>query len=158
MRKLETAAAAFSLAVFASYYLVPPGLYFAFAGFCALISLAALFLKGDARTRLMLICLSAAVGFSVSYVSYQYKTLPARDLAGTEQAVTLKVTDYPEIYDNYSTVNVRLTGENLPHLTALLYAYGDEINALLPGDIVAAKVRFKSADERYGEEFGGYNA
>ncbi len=158
MRKLATAAAAFSIAVFVAYYLVPPWLYFAFAGLCALISLAALFMKGDMRTRVLLICLSATVGFSVSYVSYQYKTVPARNISGAERSVTARVTDYPEIHDNYSTVTVRLTGENIPHLTALLYAYGDEINGVLPGDNIEANVRFKSADERYGEEFSGYNA
>lgn len=148
MRRLATAAVAFSIAVFASYYLVPPGFYFACAALCALLSISALFLKGDTRMRVLLIALATAVGFSVSYVSNQYKTLPARELAGTEQSVTARVTDYPEIHDSYSTVNVRLTGKNSPHLTALLYAYGDEINGLLPGDIVEADVRFKLADER----------
>ncbi len=158
MRKLATAAVAFSIAVFASNYLVPPRFYFACAALCALISLSALFLKGDSRTRVLLIFLSAAVGFSVSYVSYQYKTVPAGEISGTEKSVAARVTDYPEIQENYSTVTIRLTSEDTPHLTALLYAYGDEINGVLPGDNIEADVRFKSADERYGEAFSGYNA
>ena len=64
MRKLATAAVAFSIAVFASYYLVPPDYYLACAALCALLSLSALFLKGDTRIRVLLIFLAAAVGFS----------------------------------------------------------------------------------------------
>lgn len=158
MRKLATAAVAFSVAVFVSHYLVPPDFYFVCAALCALLALAALFMKGDTRTRVLLIFLSAAVGFTVSYVSYQYKILPARDLSGAEESVRARVTDYPEIHDSYSTINVKLTGSDAPHLTALLYAYGDELNGLLPGDMVEANVRFKTADERYGEVFSGYNA
>ncbi|PKM74168.1 MAG: hypothetical protein CVU91_03750 [Firmicutes bacterium HGW-Firmicutes-16] len=158
MRKLATAAAAFSVAVFVSHYLIPPSLYFACAALCALLSLSALFLKGDTRTRVLLIFLSAAVGFSVSYVSYLYKAVPADEISGTEKLVTARVTDYPEIRENYSTVTVRITGDDSPHLTTLLYAYGDEIDGVLPGDNIEAYVRFKSADERYGEAFSGYNA
>ncbi|MEA4894021.1 MAG: ComEC/Rec2 family competence protein [Oscillospiraceae bacterium] len=158
MRKLATAAAAFSAAVFASHYLVPRGVYLICAAACALLSLSSLLLKGDARTRVLLVSLSVAFGFLVSQASYQYKILPAARISGTEKTVTARVTDYPEIHDSYVTATVRLTGEDTPRLAALLYAYGDEISDLSPGDIVEATVGFKQADIRYGEEFSGYNA
>ena len=158
MRKLATAATAFALAVFISHYLVPPDYYIISAVACVLLSLSAFFFKNDARTRGLLIFLSAAVGFSVSLMSYQQKTLPAREISGTEQSVTARVSDYPEIYEEYSTVTIRLTGEGTPRLMAELYSFGDELAELKPGDLIRANVTLKAADERYGESFGGLNA
>jgi len=158
MRKLATAAATFALAVFISHYLVPPDYYIISAAACALLSLSAFLFKGDARTRVLLIFLSAAVGFSVSRLNYQQKTLPAREISGTEQTVTARVTDYPEIYEEYSTVTVRLTGDGVPHLVSEIYSFGDELAELKPGDLISADVTLKTADERYGESFSGLNA
>ena len=158
LRKLATTAFAFSAAVLASHYLIPPHLYIICALVLAALSLTALFFNGDMRTRILLITLAAVIGFAWCYVSYQYKTLPARELSGTERTMTAVVTNYPEIHEEYSTVTVRLTGKDMPNLGSLLYAYGDEFNGLEPGDIVKARVRLKTADERYGEAFSGNNA
>jgi len=108
MRKLATAAMAFSAAIFISHYLVPPDYYLACAIGCAVLFLSTIFLKSDARTRVLLISLADAVGFLISDISYTYKTVPACEISGTEQSVIARVTDYPEIHDDYTTVNVRL--------------------------------------------------
>jgi len=123
MRKLATAAIAFSAAVFASHYLVPPDYYLACGALCAARSLSAIFLKNDFRKRVLLIILAAAVGFLISLVSYTYKTVPAREISDTEQSVTARVTDYPEIYDDYTIVTVKLMGDKVPKLGAVLYSF-----------------------------------
>ncbi|NCC68942.1 MAG: hypothetical protein EOM14_12255, partial [Clostridia bacterium] len=125
MRKLATAAIALSAAVFASHYLLPPDYFLLCAAVCVVVSLPALFLKNDMRRRALLITLSAAVGFSVSYISYTYKTVPAREISGSEQSITARVTDYPEIHDEYAAVSLRLTGDNddVPKLGAVLYSF-----------------------------------
>ncbi len=158
MRKLATAAIAFSAAVFASHYLVPPDYNFVCAALCAVLSLSAIFLKNDMRKRVLLIFLAAVVGFIISLASYTYKTVPAREISGTEQIVTARVTDYPEIYDEYSTLSIRLTSDNVPKLGAVLYSFEDELAELEPGDIITANVKLKAADERFGEAFSGNNA
>lgn len=158
MRKLATAAIVFSAAIFASHYLVPPDYYLICVALCAVFSLTAIFLKNDMRTRALLIFLAAAVGFLMSLASYTYKTVPAREISGTEQAITARVTDYPEIYDEYSTLSIHLTSDNAPKLGAVLYSFEDELAELKPGDIITANVKLKTADERYGEAFGGNNA
>lgn len=158
MRKLASAAIAFSAAVFISHYLVPPDYYLACTIGCAVLSLLAIFFKNDKRTRVLLISLAAAVGFLISFTSYIYKTVPARELSDTEQTVTARVTDYPETHDDYTTVTIRLTGDNAPRLGAQLYSFEDELAELKPGDIVTADVKIKTADERYGEAFSGNNA
>lgn len=158
MRKLATTAIAFSAAVFAAHYLVPPEYYLICAAAFAVLSLSAIFLKNEMRTRALLILLAAAVEFLVCFAAYTYKTLSAREIADTEQTVTARVTDYPEIYDDYTTVAIRITGEDVPKLGAVLYSFEDELADLQPGDIITADVKLKTADERYGEAFSGNNA
>lgn len=158
MRKLATAAIAFSATVFISHYLVAPEYFLLCAAICALLSFIAIILKNEARTRALLILLAAAVGFLASFISYNYKTLPAREISDKELVVTARVTDYPEIYDDYAKIAVKLTGDSAPKLRAELYSFGDEVNGLMPGDLISANVRLKAADERYGEAFSANNA
>ncbi|MBP8640105.1 MAG: DNA internalization-related competence protein ComEC/Rec2 [Oscillospiraceae bacterium] len=158
MRKLATAAIAFSVAVFSSYYLVPPKYYLICAAAFAAFSLSAILFKNKIRMRLLLVFLAAVVGVLVSFVAYTNKTLPAHEISGTEQTITARVTGYPEIYEEYSTVSIRLTGDNAPKLGAELYSFEDELSVLKPGDIIEAEVKLKTADERYGEAFIGNNA
>jgi len=158
MRKLATAAIAFATAVFISHYLVPPEYYLLCAALCAMLSLSAILLKNVARTRVLLIFLAAAVGFPAGFLSYNFKTLPAREISDTEQTISARVTDYPEFYEDYAKVAVKLTGDNAPKLHAELCAYGDELSSLKPGDLIEADVRLKTADERYGEAFRANNA
>ena len=158
MRKLATAAIAFSVAVVVSHYLVPPNLYLLLAAAFAVLSLSAIFCKGDIRIRLLLITLAAALGFSISYYSYLTKTVPARNVSETVLKVTARVTDYPNVYEDYTSVPIHLTGSNVPNLNALLYSYDTKLPALSPGDIISADVKLKVSDERYGEAFSGKTA
>ncbi|MEL7604199.1 MAG: ComEC/Rec2 family competence protein, partial [Bacillota bacterium] len=158
MRKLATAAVAFSAAVSLAYYLVPPAFYLPCIRAGVLLALGALLLRGDARRRLLFICLAAALGFAASHVSWQQKTLPAREISGEKLHIEARVTDYPKLYDNFATIRVQLTGENTPHLYAELYSFGSELNMLTPGDLVSAPATLKAADERYGLAFGADNA
>ncbi|NCB73861.1 MAG: ComEC/Rec2 family competence protein [Clostridia bacterium] len=158
MRKLATAALAFSASVFLAHYLVPPEYLLLCAALCALLSFSAILLKNEARTRALLILLAAAVGFMASFVSYYFKTLPARDVSDKELVVTARVTDYPELYEDYAKVLVKLTGDNAPKLNAELCSFGGELDGLRPGDLITANVRLKTADERYGEAFSANNA
>ena len=158
MRKLAISAVAFSAAVFLSHYLIPPTYYL----ICALISAAAvlpaLILKETARTRLLLIVLSAAVGFAAAYLTYQSKTLPAREISGSTLRITARVTDYPELNEDYATAAIRLIGESTPRLAARLCSFDGALDKLVPGDLICVEATLKTADERYGEAFARYNA
>ncbi|MDR1131545.1 MAG: ComEC/Rec2 family competence protein, partial [Oscillospiraceae bacterium] len=123
-----------------------------------LLSLSALFFRAERRTAILLVLLSAANGFCAARLSYELKTLPAREISGAELSIEARVTDYPELYESQTTVRVRLTGDSAPKLDALLYSFGDELDALEPGDRVRAAARLKTADERYGASFSGSNA
>ena len=88
MRKLATAAISFSAAVFASNYLVPAEYYFIFAAAFASLSLSAVFLKNEKRTRALLVFLAAAAGFLICFSAYTYKALPARERFFTGLSMT----------------------------------------------------------------------
>ncbi len=142
----------------AAHYLVPQNYYLLAAAVITLLSLSGIFAKGDIRIRVLLITLAAALGFLVSFISYQSKTVPARAISDTELQVTAKVTDYPSIYEDYTSVPIRLTGANVPNLNALLYSYDTELPSLSPGDIISADVKLRTSDKRYGEAFSGKTA
>ncbi|NLH01152.1 MAG: MBL fold metallo-hydrolase [Clostridiales bacterium] len=93
-----------------------------------------------------------------SWGSYNFKTLPAREAAGKELAVSARVEDYPEEHGTYSTVIMRLTGNNVPKLRAILYCFDKELPELCPGDLITADVNMKPADNRYGKPYGKLNA
>ncbi|MGI5984815.1 MAG: MBL fold metallo-hydrolase [Clostridiales bacterium] len=158
MRKLAIASIAFSAAVYMSHYLVPPEFLMLFGAVCAVLSLAGLFLKSSIRRSFLLITVAAALGFSISFISYVSKTLPARDVSDSEQKITARVTDFPSESEKYAKVSIRLTGDNVPNLNAMLYSFDKDILELLPGDIINADVKLKTADERYGEPFSRDNA
>ena len=158
MRKLAIAAVSFSVAIFVSHYFIPPEFYFVFTIVSGLLCVPAFFLKGDRRRYLLLIMLAASLGFLVSGIFYNYKTLPAKALSDSELTITAKVTDYPQIYDTYSTVNIKLTGKNTPSFNSVLYCFDENLPELKPGDIVSADVKLKKADERYGKSYSGFNA
>lgn len=158
MRKLATIAISASAAIFAAHYLLPAGAWI-FAGIiCALLSFSALLLKGERRVRVLLICLSLSVGFFVCEISYHTKNLPSESLNGSDAFIEAEVSDYPVIRDSYSSVLLKLRSEGLPHVNAVLYSYDSPLPELVPGNIITASVRLKSADLRYGEDYDGYNA
>lgn len=158
MRKLATAAAAFSAAIFAAYYLLPPERLWYFAAGAALCSLAAFFLRGDARLRLLLIALAAAAGFGAFRLTYDSRAVPAAALSGQELVIEARVTDYPDVYEHSTYVPVQLLGGSTPKLGATLCYYDTEAPALAPGDVVRLKASLREAGTRYGKPYAGLNA
>lgn len=158
MRKLATFAAAFSVAVYIAHYLVPERLFLPLCGACAVFCLASLLFKGEARLRVFLITLAFCAGFGVSALSYQTKTLPSALLDGKQLTVEAKVTEYPTQYDDYSVVEVRLGGDIVPHVQALLCSGEFDISGLTPGDTVRFDAALKSSNVRYGRAWDGYTS
>lgn len=159
MRKLATAAAAFSAAVFVSYYLLSPELLWYAAALSAAFAALSFFLKGDARLRVLLLTLAAAAGFAVFRTAWDSRAVPARALSGREQVIEALVTDYPEKYENSTYVSIELTGKNTPRLGArLCYYYDQKAPNLRPGDRIRVRVALRAADTRYGRPYTGLNA
>lgn len=158
MRKLAWAAGAFSAAVFVACFLPLDARALYAAGALLLAGLLCLFFRGNMRLRVLLCACFAALGMLWTYAHHSIFIAPVQELDGLQTTATLRITDYPKIYDDYSVVTARLTADTLPRCTVSLYAYEASVDHLRPGDIVEADVRFRSATERYDEEIWSYTS
>lgn len=158
-RKLATAALSFSGAVYLSHYLLPRGLWIATAGTLALISIALAFaLRGEVRLRALLIGIAASLGLCVCSIHYEMYNAAAAELTGTERIISAELLDYPRVEETYSSLEMKLIGEELPHLKAYMYSYDFDLSALKPGDIIEINARLRASDMRRGEAYDRYNA
>lgn len=105
----------------------------------------------DYRLRILsLSLLGAAAGLLLSYTQLSFTLLPAENLSGETLEVECRVIELPRVYESSTSVEVRLCGENVPHVRCRLTLYGQELPEI--GDELSATVRFSSARFRYGEE------
>lgn len=156
IRRLAWAALSFSAAVFLAHFVVPGQYVLRCAAVCALLCLPALLLKGKNRQRAVLLCLFLSLGFARYWAQTALVIGPAEAYAGETRTVTARVTDYPVVYDGYTTVYVRLMDETLPSRDAMFYSYDGACGDLRPGDLITAETRLRSAYLRMGEETDTY--
>ncbi len=151
MRKLAWAALGFAAAVISAEYSILPyrGLPYIAAALAAL-SLLGLLIRGDGGRRVVLCLLSAAVGVLWWWGHYTLHILPCEAVVGETVEITAVVTDYPQIEDDYTRVEVRIT-DGAPKEKAVLYLYYAELNDVQPGDIITAEIKITSALTRSGE-------
>ena len=156
MRKLAITAFSFSAAIFAANYLIPLSwLFWLGSGFlgCALLLLLA-------RRRWMILFVLSLFGLAAGCFCYafhaQRTTLQVLSLDGETEEIRAQVLEYPRVYEEYCRVEVRLTGETLSGLNGILYANGDTLKDVCPGDIVSCSARLRRADQRYGERYDQY--
>ena len=158
VRLLFTAACGFAAAALAAHYALP----LEFLPWCAMILLAlalpALLLKGDARTRALILLISAAIG-SAYYSGYTRLAVePADALAGKELSFTARVLETPERDEGFAMTYVRLAEEGYPSVRTAVYDYNGYMGGLRAGDLVRMTARLSSATERYGAETDIYSS
>ena len=158
MRKLAAAALAFSAAVFAANYILPTAWPPVFAialavGGAVLTAFHRKWLRG-----FVIVSIAAAVGFGLFFIHAQRTTVKARELDGTSRELTVRLLDYPQVYDSYCRASVRVEGEGLPRLNALLYDSDMWIAGAEPGQLLRFTGSLKAADTKYGEDYDYYNS
>ena len=154
VRKLATFTAGFAAAVFLAHYFVPTSRYLTAACICAGLYLLSAFFLVHEKKRVLIITAAAAIGFAACAANLYFKQEPANAFAGQTADVEAVVTEYPDVYDDYCAVTVRLTGD-APHVRTL--AYGD-FSEVVPGDVVRFYAYFKYSAERYGKPWDGYTS
>ena len=158
MRVLAIAALSFSAAVFLAQYLLPfswlpaAALLLAAAG-ALLFSRRRLWLRGFA----LMLC-GAALGLGCFWLHGLRTTVPAALLDGQTRQIQAEISDWPQNYERYTRVQVRLHTEGLPPLGALLYDNDGSLRDALSGQWIETEARLLPADRRYGERYDGYNA
>lgn len=158
MRSLAITALSFSAAVFAACYWLP---YDVLPLLAAIVCGLGILLFAPRRRWLrgtVLALLACGVGLGWFWLHGQTTAVPAARLDGETRTIRALVTDYPLNTDSYSRVTVRLETEGLPRLNALLYDNSRSLSDTQPGERLELEARLRSADTRYGEKDGTYNA
>ena len=160
MRKAALLCGALSLAVFVAFYLLPESVLLPAAGVCALLSALSLLLpRGKSRTRAHLALLGAAIGLFAFFVQEHFLAAPSDALAGEKRVISVRVTDYPDIYDTSEYITVRVTDPELPGVKCRIASYDTEnFSALTPGDELSIPVKLLPARERNGQSVDTYAA
>ncbi len=155
-RKLTVAAGGFSAAIFAANYVLPPDLLSNAAIVSAFLG-ALLLLPGRRWLRPAAIALMSftlgILAFQVNYDSTVGKTL---DFNGESHEIYAELTDYPTVYEDYCRLEVKLLGDELPGLRAIVYDNDMSCKELLPGQRISFTGSVRRADTVYGESYDHY--
>ena len=156
MRVLARAAFAFSAAIFAANYLLPlPWLLYG-AVLAALLSAGLLLLRRKWLQGISVCLLFFGIGLVYFQWNHARTVSRAQTFDGGTYTVYGEVTDYPERYDGYCRLELRLLGDELPGGKAVVYDEAFSGNGLSPGDRVCFTGRVRAADSLYGESYDGY--
>ena len=160
MRKAALLCGTLSLAVFVSFYLLPESVLLPAAGVCALLSALSLLLpRGKGRARAHLALLGAAIGLFAFFVQEHFLAAPSDALAGEKRVISVRVTDYPDIYDTSEYITVCVRDPDLPGVKCRIASYDTEnFTALTPGDELSVPVKLLPARERNGQSVDTYAA
>ncbi len=158
MRKLATAALAFSAAVFAANYILPSVWAPVCAAALAVLGAVLLAFRRKWLRGLVIALLGMALGLGWFSAHALLTKVPAAELDGKTREITARLLEYPQTYDTYCRALVRLEGDGLPHLDALVYDSGRWLRNAEPGQIVRFTGRLGPADTKYGEAYDAYNA
>lgn len=158
MRKLATAAISFSAAVFAANYILPLSVLPYVAAVLVLAGIGLMLFKRRWLLLFELIFLFFGFGLAVFAVNAGIKSAPVAALDGRTLMIECRVLDYPTVYDDYARIDVRLVGDGLPKLRAILYDNSLEMTELTPGNIVQLEAKLRPADTRFGKEYDYYNS
>lgn len=152
VRKLAIFSIGYAASVFAAHYILPYETLLTAVVLAAAAALPGLLFKGNARKRILLAALAAAIGFLGYKYHYDSTVIPCEELTGKTLTVQVQVLDYPMHYDYCSRINVKLKTDGVPQVKTAIYDYDHKLTDVEPGDMLSVKLRFRSAATRYGEE------
>lgn len=153
MRKLCLFAVPFGAAALLCCLLLPTAGLPLLAALCAGGALLSLLLRGDARTRSVLVCLGCGAGLLWFWGWHAAYAAPGEAFAGTRAKLTAQVCGYPEESKLGVRVPVLLETPD-GTVRTMLYADG-EFSLLQPGDEVTGTLRTSRSD-RFGSEESSY--
>ena len=145
MRKLATAAFSFAGGIFLAQYLLPLRWQLPLGAFCAVLVIMGFLWKGNARRRIVLICIDASLALVYNWLYVRFIQLPAEEWAETEQTqLSMTLLDYavPTAYGARATVRPAIDG--LREIKAVYYG-DDSLLALAPGCVITDDVYLRSA-------------
>lgn len=152
VRILCTASIGYCTAVFLSHYLLFGESVVAVLALPVMLALSAFLFRGRMRTRLIIAALAMALGFGQYWLHYGLTAAKCEVFAGKEVDTTARITDFPDIRDRCVLLSVKITGDELPNVSALIIDYSNEEADFRPGDEIKVKLKLRSVTERFGEQ------
>ncbi len=152
VRILCTASIGYCTAVFLSHYLLFGESVIAVLALPVMLALSAFLFRGRMRTRLIIAALAMALGFGQYWLHYDLTAAKCEVFAGKEVDTTARITDFPDIRDRCVLLSVKITGDELPNVSALIIDYSNEKADFRPGDEIKVKLKLRSVTERFGEQ------
>lgn len=114
------------------------------------------FKKFRFRAGAAVLLLAAGLGFAW-YWGYTALTVTrAAAYVGEKRTVSVRIEDFPVLYDEYSRVEAVSVDAEIPHVRMLLYDYDGGFGELRPGDVVDMPLKLLSAGTFYGEDSDYY--
>ena len=156
MRKLATAALAFSAAIFLANYILPSGWLLVIAVISAAAGAGLALLHRRWLTPAVLTLLFFSFGL-LRYALYAEATLErAAQYDGETVSVEGRLLDYPDVYTGYNRLQIRIEGGELPHFRAIVYDNDRLFSKAEPGDHVRFTASVRTADTLYGKPYDNY--
>jgi len=144
MRKLAVASLAFAAGVLLAHYVIPSACWNIVSVSAVMLAvLSVICCRGELRVRVLLICLFLTLGILRYDVQMRMKVDSTEQYVGQVHKISAVVVDYPDVYDDYSRVTVRLLSDNLPKVKAMFYEYNNVSDKLKPGDLIKIHVNAK---------------
>jgi len=158
MRKLAAVTLSFSAAVLAANYILPINRLLDIAAVLGLIGAVLLLLLKKKYKLIAAALLFFSIGLCRFYFHNENTTVQVEKYVGNTLDVTAEVLDFPEVYDDYCRLEVRVKSNSLPELKAYLYDNEKDFAGARPGDIVFVRAKIKAADTLYGEKYDNYHS
>ena len=145
MRKLAVGSGAFAVGIIISFFFYDPVLWPVLTGLLLICYLLSSFIKSDIGLYLKYFFLLSSLGFVYFSVYHTAVFHTSANYADSESCTAI-VTDYPEEYENCSSIRITLYGKGV-RCSALLYDYYNNIAALKPGDRIRFQANLRSVIE-----------
>lgn len=156
MRKLATAALAFSGAVFLANYILPSAWLLP----CALVFAAAGGGLAAMKRRWLRGAVIAGFAFALGLAFFRLYSgqtvVQAEKLDGVETEISGVLLEYPSVYESYCRGRVLIKTDGLPQLEAVVYDSSMGLAQAEPGQIVHFIGKLRPAGTRYGEKYDYY--
>ena len=156
MRWLATAALSFSAAIFLAYICIPTGWLIVPAVGSAVLAAVLALLRRKWLRPMVLALIFFALGLAEYAVYARCTVEKAEKLEGEELTVSCTVLEYPDIYDGYCRLRVRVDSGPLRPLKAIVYDYDRELADAEPGLKLRFPTKVRSAGELYGKPYDNY--
>lgn len=155
-RRLAVAACGFSAAIFAANYILSRERLIYAAVLSAFLGALLLLPRSKWLRPGALALLSFALGILCYQFNYDRTVGRTLDFEGESHEIYAELIDYPAVYEDYCRLEVKLLGEELPKLKAIVYDNDMSCTGLLPGQRISFTGTVRRADTVYGESYDYY--